>query len=341
MTIWAFNKADEPGRKLVYESVKAGKSRFGWSWYDKHNLKLEANQAEWQKLKEVKEWEAETGKSYWSEWRARQQPLLEVQPEDWIVHISTPKYGRCIAAQVTSAYDFDEGLQMPGGGQDFRHCFNVDPESVIEFDRNDAMVPPALSARLKLMGRLWKIYVEKEFNVLLESLHKGTEPTPKTLETNLRFLSDRMKPHLEEISQKIQHTHPNFDLESLIMKVFERVPGVRAVEQKRGRADRGADLLVELEFGSIPGLLRTLVVQIKSFEGEIDDNSAIEQIKNALDEYENASMGLIVSTATSASKQFRDALDKLKEENQDKPIALLTGADLAAFVLQFGGDLLR
>ena len=50
-------------------------------------------------------------------------------------------------------------------------------------------------------------------------------------------------------------------------------------------------------------------------------------------------MGLIVSTAESAGKELRNQLDELQEGG--KPVSLLIGADLAAFVLRFGGDLLR
>ena len=51
-------------------------------------------------------------------------------------------------------------------------------------------------------------------------------------------------------------------------------------------------------------------------------------------------MGLIVSTAESAGMELRNRLDQLQEES-GKPVSLLIGADLAAFLLRFGGDLLR
>ena len=111
------------------------------------------------------------------------------------------------------------------------------------------------------------------------------------------------------------------------------------VTRKKGRADLGADLLVELEVGSIPHLLQTLVVQVKSYTGELDNLSAVEDVKRAFDAYSTASMGLIVSTATSRSKLFQDGLDKLEEDSK-KPVALLMGADLAAFFLHYGGGLL-
>jgi hypothetical protein len=91
MTIWTFNKVDDKkGRELVYQSIKSGKSRFGWSQKDEHNLKLKDN---------------------WTNWHSKQLFLLEVRPGDWIVHINTPQWGKCIAVQVLSEYEFDDGLQ--------------------------------------------------------------------------------------------------------------------------------------------------------------------------------------------------------------------------------------
>ena len=57
----------------------------------------------------------------------------------------------------------------------------------------------------------------------------------------------------------------------------------------------------------------------------------MEDIANTIDD---ADMGLIVSTATSVSAGFRDAMDKLKEE-KGKPVELLYGSELAHFVLKY------
>lgn len=82
MNVWAFNGVvDESARKLLVESLKAGKSRFGWSQKDNHDLRIPNN---------------------WTDWHSRQRFLLEIQPGDWIVHINTPSRGRCMAAEVTT-----------------------------------------------------------------------------------------------------------------------------------------------------------------------------------------------------------------------------------------------
>ena len=199
---------------------------------------------------------------------------------------------------------------------------------------------PALSARLKLQGRWWTIHVEDDFRRLLKALELEP-PAPRTPETSLAYLSEQIQPLLEEISHKISRTHPNRDLEPLVEKVFQSVPGVRAVKRQGGARDHGADLIVDFEFGSIPGLVHrdTLVVQVKSFEGEIRNTRAIEDIRRAFQQYEHANQGLIVSTGTTPGENFRLELDKLQEDT-GKAVAMLTGSEFAAFFLKFGGDLL-
>ena len=197
----------------------------------------------------------------------------------------------------------------------------------------------SINARLKLQGRWWTIYTESAFKELLEALRRGTEPKPSTPETNQRYLAKEIRPLLLEITQKIHSTHPNTALEYLLADVFKKVPGVKKVEHKGGPGDHGADLLVEIECGSIPGLVQTIVVQVKSYEGEQIESSAVKDVERAFERYEVASMGLIVSTATSSSKEFERELDRLREKSK-KPVAFLNGANLAKFFLHFGSDLL-
>ena len=98
----------------------------------------------------------------------------------------------------------------------------------------------------------------------------------------------------------------------------------------------------------IPGLVsqEILVVQVKSLIGDHIVAGAVDDIKRAFDHYDGskdrelATMGLIVSTAENPGEELRERLDQLQEDS-GKPVSLLIGADLAAFVLRFGGELLR
>ena len=311
MTIWAIKKPDHPENvQKVFTSLKNGEGRFGWSSVETGDLR---------KLEE----RIKAGENLSDEERACWHPfLLRIAPDDYVVYVNVPEWGQCTLAKVTGEY------QWRWEDKDFNHRFPVDAASVRTFDRNDKMVRPYLSARLKLRGRKWTIYAETEFSLLLAKLAEGEQPEQMTDAHRLLYLREAVEPHLEEIGIAAHHTHPNVSLESLVKTALERVPGVREVRRMRGRADKGADLEVEIE--TIPELLQTLVVQVKSYEGAFNDLSAVRDIERTIDD---ADMGLIVSTATSVSEAVKAAIDGLRED-KGKPVAVLYGSQLGAFLLK-------
>ena len=321
MAIYAIKAANEPEYvNTVIDSLMGGEGRFGWSYVETANLRHlhdRVTRDGWRSLTE-------------DEQDCYQYFLLQLQADDYVVYINVPKWGKCTLAQVTRGYFWR------WSDDDFNHRFNVDPVSVRTFDRNDPVVHPALRARLKLQGRWWTIYTEQEFFRLLDFLKNGEGPTSRN---NLEHLSEEIQSIWPTIAEKIQHTHPGKDLECLVKMLFEKVPGVGKVARQKGSADVGADLVVEFEIDAVPGLVQKLVVQVKSYTGTMNDTSAINDIRRAL-KYYGASMGLIVSTATSVSKSFRRELDRLQDESK-RPVALLIGNDLAAFFLRYGSYLVR
>lgn len=310
----------------ILSSLKAGTGRFGWGYTETANLeqmKLRIEKDGWESLSD-------------EEKDCYQGFLLDLKANDYVVYINVPEWGKCTVAKVTGPYywRFED--------DDFNHRFPVDPDSVHRFDRNDAIVHPALSTRLKLQGRWWRIYLKDEFNAPLTSLEKGVEPSPRTPENNLRFLSKEIQPFLLGITERIQHRHPNYDLEHLISEVFKNVPSVKEVRWQGGAGDHGADIIVSFASGlPIPGLEQetTVVVQVKSYVGEHWDTRAVEDIRRAFKHYPETKMGLIISTASASTNALETALDKLKDETK-KPVALLIGHDVAAFLLRFGAKLL-
>ena len=310
----------------VYPSLLNGEGRYGWSYIEKANLH------------ELKDRIAANGwHSLTPEEQDCYQPfLLELKPGDYVVYINVPEWGKCTLARVTGSYKFRwEDVE-------FNHRFPVDPASICTFDRNDQIVHPALRARLKLQGRFWRIYLKEEFEQLVLSCQCGAQGSPRTASTGLAFLSRGIQPQLAKITEMIHHTHPNYDLENLMAEIFRKIPGIKAVKCQGGAGDHGADLIVVYETGlPIPGLQReaTCVIQVKSFTGQHWDIKAVSDIRRAFDAYPEAEMGMIVSTANESTEALEEALDNLREET-GKPVALLIGADVAAFLLRFGGQLL-
>jgi hypothetical protein len=316
-------KGDPNWREILFSSLKGGEGRFGWSYLPSADLRtLQAR--------------LQAGESLPEEERDCYHPfLLDMKNDDYVVYVNVPFWGRCTAVRVTGSYfwRFAE--------KDFNHRFPVDPSSVVTFDRNDAVVHPLLSSRLKLQGRYWRIYCESEFKELLEALQKGHSGSPRTPEVNLTLLSSEMQPYLQNITRAIHRTHPRCNLEVLMEQVLRRVPGVREVKRQGGAGDHGADLIVVFEAGlPIPGLeqQRTCVVQVKSFEGEHWETRAVDDIRRAFEQYPVAEMGLIVSTADTSTAALDEALEQLRRET-NKPVSLLIGSDVATLLLRFGTEL--
>jgi len=317
MQVWAFNKVpDEYARKLVYESILKGKSRFGWSQEDDHNLKLTDRPTDWD---------------------SRQQFLLRVQKEDWIVHINTPEYGQCIAARVISEYEFDEGVQCDWG-PDFRHNFSIDVESIVEFDRNDSNVLP--SVNLRPIQRQQRIYAVDDFLTSLQNIKNNSVHLAKGQERSEFHLKRKTNQYLAELTKVIQDMHRGKDLEIFLAKVFKRLPGVVEVKENGfgWGTDHGADLIVTTQ-SSVANLMfeNRIVVQIKSYAGDHYDLGAVDQVRAAIEEY-GATAGIIVTTAKS-TEQLEDRVQEVSYEI-DKQISLLAGEDVAKFVLKHAPELI-
>ena len=322
MAIYAL-KVDEGWRWLIPYSLMQGEGRFGWSYVDTADLRDLRDRIAadgWNSL-------------HTDEKDCYEEVLLSLKCGDHVIYINVPEWGQCTLAKVTGKYFWR------WADNDFNHRFPVDPNSIQSFDRNDATVAPALSARLKLRGRCHRIDVEEEFRRLTEALGHGVEPAPRTLGVDPHDLRDEKKPFLSTAIEKIRNMHPDTDLEILVEQLFRRVPGVRSVARQGGAGDRGADLIVELESGSIPELVQTLVVKVTSHQGTVSDpSSVVNDLRRAFGAY-GADMVLIVSPAMNRNPAVDRELDRLREDTM-KPVGLLIGEELAVFFLRHGSDLL-
>jgi len=310
----------------ILSSLQGGEGRFGWSYIETADLRQLKNRIELSGWNTLSDEEKDCYQSF----------LLDLKEGDYVVYINAPEWGKCSVARVTGPYAWRYE------DDDFNHRFPVDPASVFVFDRNDAIVHPALRARLVLRGRYLRIYLNDEFEALLTAQKTGLTGKRRTPEANLNFLAQEMRPLLLTITERIHHTHPNYDFEALLAATLKNVPGVKEVKWQGGAGDHGADILVVFESGlPISGLQqqRTCVIQAKSFEGAHWDTKAVNDIRRAFDHYPEAEMGLIVSTSTLSTEALENALEKLREDT-GKPVSLLIGADVAAFFLRFGVQLL-
>ncbi|MGB0663918.1 MAG: restriction endonuclease [Pontibacterium sp.] len=310
MAVWAFSKVDDSvNRSLVYESIRKGKSRFGWSQKDEHNLLLET----------------------WSEWHSKQLFLLEIKPDDWVVHINTPKWGQCTAAKVVGSYEFDDGIKSTHG-TDFRHVIPIDVETIIVFNRRDENILPSVNLRPR--SRYHRIYEEQDFNQSIINLRAKRVDLGRDTKGEF-YLKDKTEAFLPKITSFIQQMNKSKDLELFLAKVFRKVEGVVQVKENGSgwRSDNGADLIVTFKNLNIENVV---VVQVKSFEGSHHCLEAVSQIENAINVY-GANAGLIITTA-STTESLDSAIQALNEK-MDKQIDLMAAEDVARFVLKYAPEM--
>jgi hypothetical protein len=208
---------DELVQPRIFEDLKNGKARFGWSFQNSADLR------EIYKILEDKNWEYgkidEKRMRFWSMGGF----LLDIRRGDYLVYINLPEKGQCAVVQATEEYSFDEGIYCDDfrsyaeNSRDFRHYIPVN--FVNTFLRKGQYVHPYLQRRLVLQGRWWRIYAEQEFQDLWKSLEHAVETKENTFEFTLKLLEEEIKADLKNINNKILHTFPNKSLRQILKQV--------------------------------------------------------------------------------------------------------------------------
>ena len=314
----------DPNNVDVVASLKAGEGRFGFSSIatgDLRQLKARVERDGWPSLS------AEEQASYYVF-------LLDLKQDDYVIYVDVPEWSKCAVAKATGEYywRFDD--------HDYNHRFPVDPQSVRVFDRNSRSVHPSLSSRLRTQRAWRRISLKAEFEGLLAELN-GAAPVDLPPGSHL---AREIQPIRLRITQTIQHICEGKSLEELCAEVLGRLPGVTRVETRNAtNGDAGADLLVRYQIGlPLPGIARddTLVVQVKVHKNENWDSEAVDDMDRALTRYTEASMGLLISTASASTPRLDRSLERLRRES-GKHVALLIGDDIASFFLKYGDGPLK
>ena len=305
---WVFlAPKQEKEKKLLHESIKSGKSRFGWSTDDECNLKLEDN---------------------W--WRSTQRSLLKIKEGDWIVHINVPEWGKCVAVKVCSEYGFDDGLPT-SWGVDFRHCFTIDTNSITEFERRDSRILPSVNLCPRRGEVPQRIYAVDDFHKSRENLKSKKQ---------IDHLKNKLEQLLPEISHYIHEMNRGKKLEGFMAEVFRKILTVVEVKETGSGwgTDHGTDLIVETATSLGPLVIEnTIIVQVKSYSGTHTKLDAVDQIKIGIEKYKGTA-GMIITTAKKSEElenKVQEASDKL-----DMEIALLDARDVARLTIRHAPELL-
>jgi len=307
----------------IYEELKKGRARFGWSYFDDADLRKIAA-----KIKE-RGWENLSDKEK-DCWKHARFMLEEVKPSDYFVYINMPKYGKCSLVKVTGNYEFTEVWDDQGEG-DFRHCLPC--EFVGDFERRSNIVHPYLQTKLGLRGAWYRIYAPKEFEELLVNIKEGREG--KDVRERLKEIIDE---ELDNLCEKLHRLFPRKNLEYLLVNVFRNFPGVVEVRRTQELDRHGVDIEIVYETGLQIGHLakqERCAVQVKSYEQEMRGTEAVEDIRRAFEWKPDYTSGLIVTTATKIGDECYRALKALEQET-GKEVTILYGTELARLLLKHG-----
>lgn len=147
---------------------------------------------------------------------------------------------------------------------------------------------------------------------------------------------------LGDLTTTIQRSHPRKILEGFVANVLRRMyPKMTVLENGSGwKSDHGADLIVGDLIDGTSIIYCPLVVQVKSYVGEMDlkKTDCVDQIKEAI-KYYHAIYGRIITTGDS-TPALEAAVAKLASYMNTK-IDVIAGDDFARMVLKNTGiDLL-
>ena len=297
---------------LLYRELQEGRARFGWGYGPTSDIRVIEKKIQGAGFDDLTPDE----RGVWS----RAGFLLDVRPGDYFIYINMPEWGQCTVVQIDGEYDYDDEPWDPDREDDFRH--RLPCHFVAQFDRNDDVVHPILSQRLKLQGARYRIGLHREFEELLRRLasgEKGTNPNDE--------IRNIVGGSLRAISEEIYRHFPRKNLEDFVAHLLKSQPNIKEV--RKGPDRNGADLEVDIEVPIGPVSLKfCCAVQVKAYTGAMDYTRAIRDIEKALASDPRYDCGLIVTTASEYTQQFEQALNELRDRCK-KPVEVLLGSDLA------------
>ena len=292
----------------LYEELKSGRARFGWSYENAHALPpLES------KIND----KIAYSRSRW---------LLKVEKGDHFVYINMPSYDKCTIVQITEEYQFT--ATWFDGENDFRHMLEC--EFISTFDRSANIVPPVLKRLLKLQGSHYEIKAYKEYEELLENINTG-----KSTKSACERVDEVIRKALTEAAKTIYSNYAGKPLEPLVAEALQAVPGITI---QKG-SDVGGDDLVLRHFRGLPlfdfSSELLCAVQVKAYMDDRGVIKAIDDIRKALKNNPDFSEGMIVTTATNISIEVEALVEDLAEE-LNKPVYLIDGIKLAELAICAG-----
>lgn len=311
----------------VFDELKAGRARIGWSWKDHLDLRSLLGKLDRQEQLDKDEQYTRRCLGF----------LTRVNPEDYLVYPHQPERKRFVVVQVKGDYDYsteEEGLDEDF--RSFRPCLLITQEPV---DMYDGRVASDLRYRMGVPGRFSQISDPTSFFMFLETYQSGPAGEDRQRSGSKRNRVDRIHDKLRGILPEIlRREFSRADLSrNFCSDLFKRMGYTPQVQE--GPHEAGSDLVVEVNHPLLPGDFR-IGVQVFAYKDEVEESSLRSKLEQLLEGWDDNSLdyGVLLTTGRCTPKAVAALIDhnkKNKKTNKDRPVRLIEGDELADLFLKY------
>ena len=305
----------------VFNELRAGRARIGWSSQDDLDLRfIKEKISRGTQLNEAQK-DAKRCLGFFT----------RVALDDYLVYPHQPDRGQFCVVRVTGEYDYsdkEEGLN--GDFRSFRPCSLMTTEPVNIYDE---IVPSQLRHRLGRPGRFSEIYNTGPLSAFLEDLPNAGRIQDDSNRASLQRIHDKLRRKLPEV------LHEEFSRADLSRKLcrdlFERMGYVHEIRE--GPTEAGSDVVVTVDDPLLPDEVEIRIgVQVFSFKSTVEEWDLQEKLDQLLRGWEDNSLkyGALLTTGR-CSDEAKAALLRHNQNELNRLVRLIDGDDLADLFLQY------
>jgi hypothetical protein len=265
---WGIRTSKER-HSLTGEHLQHGVLRQGWGWQDLREVG---------RLVELDEADDEQR----SIWRYTHR-MLDIEPGDVVLTPHQLEWHRNGVWRVVGGYEFDPLPNMWNSSPDFGHVLRVEPLGVI--DHRSAVVSSDLRRALT-SGFRSRMRQLDAYGVDIERLLK--DPSAARPSAAAEHFEQVRKKAREALGQSLLEQYKDADFEKPIRAMLEALYP-NAVRHTAGPAESGRDFVIE-DTDAL-GLSRTVIVQVKSWSGHVDERAlahGLRQLATGIDAQDGA-----------------------------------------------------
>ena len=307
----------------VFDELKAGRARIGWSYQDNLDLGEICSKIKDRKHLNKDQQNAKRCLGF----------LTKVKLGDYLIYPDQPKKKRFSVVRVTGEYDYSahkDGLS--GDFRSCRPCSLITPEPV---DKKDEIVPSQLSERIwKVQGRFTQVHDTTPFFRFLENLPKAGRQQGGSNRASVRRIHEELRINLPDA---LRREFSRADLSRrFCADLFERM-GYSA-EVQEGPAEAGSDVVVTvgnpLLLDEVDGL--RIGVQVFSYEGTVEEPALQAKLEQLLRGWKDNDLdyGALLTTGR-CSEAANEALRNHNKKEPGRKVRLIEGDDLADLFLKY------